>query len=116
MEGKLIEILETFGYPIFQQGCMGADEVYPDSFFTFINIDTPDGSFYDNEPTTAIWSFYLCFYSNDPLLVSSKLKEATQKLKQNGWIIGSRNGKNAPSDVNTHTGKITTVYFIERED
>lgn len=120
MNGKLVEILTSLGYvdgeTIFQQGEMGKELEYPSSFFTFINIDTPDGGFYDNEPTKAIWSYYLFFYSNDPLKVNTELERATKELYKNGWIIGSRKGYTAPSDVNTHTGRRTTVYFIEREE
>lgn len=120
MKDKLIQLLTTLGYEdgetIFQQGSMGKDRTYPDSFFTFYNIDTPDDGFYDNEPTKAIWSFYLFFYSNDPEKVNTELERATKLLKENGWIIGSRKGYDAPSDVETHTGRRTTVYFIEREE
>ena len=30
MEDKLIELLETFGYPVIRQGSLGEDESYPD--------------------------------------------------------------------------------------
>lgn len=120
MKDELIKVLTSLGYEegktIFQQGEMGKDEVYPTSFFTFLNIDTPDDGFYDNEPTRAIWSFYLFFYSSDPAKTNTELERATKELKKNGWIIGSRKGYDAPSDVETHTGRRTTVYKIEREE
>lgn len=117
---KLVNTLKRMGYEdgvtIFQQGEMGKEITYPNKFFTFFNIDTPDDGFYDNEPTKAIWSFYLFFYSNDPLEVKTELERATKELKTEGWIIGSRKGYDAPSDVETHTGRRTTIYFIEREE
>ena len=48
MNEELVNLLSTFGYPVIQQGSMGEDEAYPDSLFTFYNIDTPDDGFYDN--------------------------------------------------------------------
>lgn len=35
MEDKLIELLESFGYPVFLQGSLGSGDDYPSSFFTF---------------------------------------------------------------------------------
>ena len=117
---KLIEVLTKMGYQegktIFQQGSMPEELEYPSSFWTFWNIDTPDDGFYDNEPTRAIWSFYLWFFSNDPTKINTELEAATKSLKKNGWIIGSRKGHDVASDVNTHSGRYTTIYFIEREE
>lgn len=118
MKDKLIEILESMGYEqgktIFQQGSFGKDMTYPESMFTFFNVETPDSGFYDNEATKAHWTFYLYFYSSDPLKLNTELKRATQLLKQNGWIIGSRNGNDINSDVETHKGRYTTIYYIEQ--
>lgn len=117
---KLINILTKMGYEegktIFLQGSMPQEMQYPDSFWTFWNIDTPDDGFYDNEPTKTIWSFYLWFFSNNPSFIHTELEKATTKLKENGWIIGSRKGNDVSSDYDTHTGRYTTIYFIEREE
>ena len=56
MNEELVNLLSTFGYPVIQQGSMGEDEAYPDSLFTFYNIDTPDDGFYDNNPTRSVWT------------------------------------------------------------
>ena len=131
MKDKLIELLEKLGYSqgktIFQQGSMGKDEVYPNSFFTFFNIDTPDDGFYDNEPTQAIWSFYLFFYSNDPQKVNTELERATKKLKENGWIIGYVSSSALQNDAYMNVRNIliilavavcvfgTTLFFVLRK-
>lgn len=118
MKDKLIEILESLGYKqgetIFQQGSFGQDEEYPESMFTFFNVDTPDDKFYDNKPTQAIWNFYLYFYSSNPTKLNTELERATTALKENGWIIGSRKGRDINSDVDTHKGRYTTVSYIEK--
>lgn len=116
MTDKLIELLSGFGYPVLEQGSMGKDEDYPNSFFTFFNIDTPDSAFYDNKATKFEWIFNLCFYSNDFNLAYSKFEEATKLLKENGWIIRNSKGYAAPSDVDTHLGRQTRITYEEREE
>ena len=53
MEDNLIEILSSFGYPVYRQGSMSDDAVYPPTFITFWNFDSPDHSYYDD--LTWIW-------------------------------------------------------------
>ena len=48
---KLIEILETMGYPAYLQGSMSEDDEYPESFFTFWNFDTEEIRHYNNKAT-----------------------------------------------------------------
>ena len=49
MKDKLIKILESFNFPVFQQGTLNKDDPYPESFFTFWNNDSADNEFYDNK-------------------------------------------------------------------
>ncbi len=112
MKNELITLLKTFNYPVFLQGSMNADDTYPSSFFTFWNYETPEDSHYDNEAVRAIWGFWVYFYSDDPLLVDTKLDEARKLLKQNGWIVDGK-GKDVASDVETHTGRMFTCWKIE---
>ena len=113
MKELLIELLETFGYPVFLQGSLHEDEAYPDSFFTYFNNDTDDGSHYDNHHISIIWDFDVNFYSNDVLLVNSKLAEAISLLKQNGFIITGC-GYDIMSDEPTHTGRGVNAQYIQR--
>lgn len=110
MEDLLISTLEALGYPVRLQGSLLPDEAYPDSFFTFWN-DSADGSgFFSNDETAIIWAYSLNFYSNDPLLVSTKLLEAKQLLKNVGFIISGA-GYDVPSDEPTHTGRGITLLY-----
>lgn len=110
MEDLLISILETLGYPVFLQGSMLPDEPYPDSFFTFWN-DSADGeSYYSNEETAIIWSYSLNFYSNNPVLVNTKLLEAKALLKAKGWVVRGA-GYSVMSDEATHTGRGITILY-----
>ena len=112
MTTKLIELLETFGYPVFRQGSMNDDKNYPSSFFTFWNYETPEDSHYDNNAVRAVWGFWIYFYTDDPSLIYTKLEEARQLLKSNGWITDGK-GEDVASDVKSHTGRMIDCQFIE---
>lgn len=112
MKGKLVELLESRGFPVYLQGSMAEDEKYPDSFFTYFNFDTPDGAFYDNDSHKADWGFWVYFYSNNPRLVESETKEVYKLLKESGFILQGR-GTDANSDEESHTGRMLTAYYME---
>lgn len=112
MKDQLIELLETFNYPVRLQGSLTQDEAYPDSFFTFWNNDTSDGSHYDNHAINYVWDFSINFYSTDPDLVNSVLISAKELLQQNGWIVPGK-GYDVSSDEPTHTGRSIDVLYIE---
>ena len=115
MEDLLISTLETLGYPVRLQGSLLPAESYPDSFFTYWN-DSADGtSFYSNDERAILWSYSLNFYSNDPLLVNTKLVEAKRLLRSAGWIVSGA-GYDVPSDEPTHTGRgISLLYRQEQK-
>lgn len=112
MKAQLIELLETFGFPVFLQGSLNSVDDYPDSFFTFWNFDNPESEFYDDHAGRCIWGFWVYFYSTDPLNVEQIAEQARQLLRANGWIVG---GKPADISVNkpTHTGAMFTTYIFE---
>lgn len=110
MEDLLISILETMGYPVYLQGSLLSDEPYPDSFFTFWN-DSADGiSYYSNEENAIEWRYSLNFYSNNPTLVNTKLLQAKEQLKAQGWVVSGA-GYSIMSDEPTHTGRGITVLY-----
>lgn len=113
MKDEFIKILESFGFPVFQQGSLNKDEAYPESFFTFWNNESEDNEFYDNKENSYIWDFDLNFYSSDPNLVNTKLLEAKKKLKEKGFIIRGK-GHDVASDEPTHTGRGINVLKIEK--
>lgn len=81
MKSELINVLNTFGFPVYRQGSMSSEEDYPSSFFTFWNFETPEDKHYNNNASRAVWGFWVYLYSNDPELVDSKLEEARKLLK-----------------------------------
>lgn len=112
MKIELINLLETFKFPVFLQGSMTESDDYPPSFFTFWNFETPEDKHYDNAASRAVWGFWVYFYSDDPLLVDSQLETARKLLKEHGWIIDGK-GEDVASDVETHTGRMITCRKIE---
>lgn len=112
MEDKLIELLESLGYPAYRQGSLTESQSYPDSFFTFWNNDSPDHSHYDNDNYGTEWNFNVNFYSIDPELTYSTLSDVRILLKQNHWIVPSK-GFDVRSDEASHTGRGLTVFFLE---
>ena len=48
MKDKLISILESLHYPVFQQGTMNQEDGYPSAYFTFKNMNTTSDRFYNN--------------------------------------------------------------------
>lgn len=114
MEDLLISTLEALGYPVRLQGSLLPDESYPDHFFTFWN-DSADGtSFYSNNEGAIVWAYSVNFYSNDPLMVNTKLLEAKQLLKDAGFIVTGA-GYDIPSDEPTHTGRGIDALYRQKQ-
>ena len=114
MKQKLIQLLSSFGYPVFLQGSLNPSEQYPDRFFTFWNFNNDDSAFYDDDTNRAVWGFWVYFYSVNPQLVESVPEQARRLLKQNEFIL---QGKATDIDVDrpTHTGAFFTTYIFEME-
>lgn len=110
MKNELIELLSTYGYPVFEQGSLNEDDAYPDSFFTFWNDGTTDGEAYDNDAVFIVWNFTVYFYSVDETEVNTILPKLRKLLKQNGWIPEGV-GYDVPSGEITHTGRAIDVRF-----
>ncbi len=112
MKDEIVSILEGLKYPVFQQGTMNQEEGYPDSYFTFKNMNTTGDSFYDNEEHKIVWLFIVAFYSNNPKLVNTELLKAKSKLKEKGFIVSGK-GYDVESDEPTQTGRGIAVKKIE---
>ena len=112
MEDALITILESLGYPVFRQGSLSVDDVYPDTFFTFWNTGSPDHAYYDNEDYGTEWSFGVYIYSTNPETAYSGLADARSALKSAGWTVPSK-GFDVVSDEITHIGRGLNVTYKE---
>ena len=115
LEDELIELLETFGYPVIRQGSLSEDEDYPDTFFTFWNNEEVENSAYDNETQSVLYDYDVNIYSNNPELPYSLLKDVRNLLKSNNFIISGR-GYDVMSDEVTHIGRGMNVLYINIEN
>lgn len=114
MEDILIQLLESFGYPVMRQGSLPDDQAYPDTFFTFWNSTEDGQSFYDNDTASVVYDFDVNVYSTSPDRAYSLLAAARKLLKGNGWIIATR-GYDVPSDEITHVGRGMDVQYLQYE-
>lgn len=111
MKELLIQILETFGYPVFLHGTLGEDEPFPSTFFTFITLDSPDAFTFDDEPTHTAWVYQVVLYSNDPELLETLAAQSRTALKAAGFIPQGK-GIDIPSEEPTHTGWVCDYRYI----
>lgn len=112
MEDILYNILLGLGYPVYRQGSMSNDEIYPETFLTFWNYDSPDHSHYNNSEYGVVWSYNIYVYSSDPSLTYSVLQDARTALKKAGWICIGR-GFDVQSDEETHTGRGLEIAYLQ---
>lgn len=111
MEDTLIQLLETFKFPVIRQGSLTSGQAYPDTFFTFWGSAEYGQSYYDNDTVSVVWDYDINVYSTSPDTAYSLLEQARTLLKQNGWIIAAR-GFDVPSDENTHIGRGMIVMYL----
>ena len=112
MVHELYTILTDLKFPVYRQGSFTEDQEFPESFFTYWNNDSWDGSHYDNDAVRWTWSFDVNFYSSDPSKIQKALDDAKKELKKNGWIVSGK-GRDLPSGKESHTGRGFSAYFIE---
>ena len=113
MKQILLNVLETFGYPVFLQGTLGENEPFPAAFFTFQTMSSSDISF-DNVDKYAVYGFQVFFYANDPRTVESIAAQSRTALKQAGFIADGK-GVDIPSGEPTHTGWVTEYFYIKED-
>ena len=113
MRETLIELLNSFGFPVFLQGTLAKNEPYPASFFTIWNDQTTDLRHYNNDTIAFTWYFTVYFYSDDPELVNTMMGNVRTLLKSNGWNMDGV-GYDAPTDEQTHTGRALEVFYNQK--
>jgi len=115
MEDVLIQILESFGFPVIRQGSLAPSEQYPETFFTFWNNSEIEQSAYNDQTLSVVYDFDVNVYSSNPETVYTLLQEARKLLKKNGWQTPDR-GHDLASDEITHTGRGMEVTILQIEN
>lgn len=111
MEEKLINVLESLGFEVYEQGSFTDTKDYPESFFTFWNLEAEGQRFYDNEESAIAWTYDVNFYSTDPAIITETIKKAKAALRADGWICAGM-GRAAQSGTHTHAGRTIEAIFI----
>ena len=111
---ELFNLFNKMGLPYFRQGSL-SDDNYPNSFFTFWNINTPNDSFYDNKASRYIEEVMIYFYTNDAKLIYSKMDEFIRLAKEAGFIVEGRAYDTNADKVNYY-GRLVKINIIHKED
>ena len=111
MKQILLNVLNTFGYPVFLQGSLGENDPFPPAFFTFYINDSADISF-DNTDEYCTYQMQVIFYAADPMTVESIAEQSRTALKAAGFIPNGR-GTDIPSEEPTHTGWVCEYSYIK---
>lgn len=111
---KLLDVLESFGVPVYLQGTLAEDKPYPDEFITFFTLYADDGAHYDDETTSYVWRFSVMYYANDAEKVNTKPDEIRAALKAAGFIPQGK-AHDILSDEPTHTGAAMEFLIVETE-
>lgn len=109
---NLLEILESYKVPVYKQGSMSDDTVYPETFITFWNSDSEDHSHYDNNNYGSVCVYQIFVYSTSPDLTYSMIASIRKDLKEAGWVVPSQ-GYDVTSDEPTHTGRGIEASFLQ---
>lgn len=97
--------------PFYRQGSL-LDKTLPDTFLTFWNTATPEGSFYDNDTYSAKWTWAIYLYSNDPSKLYTLPDEFIKLAKSEGFETQSK-AIDIASGIEGYFGRFLTIYFYE---
>lgn len=108
----LVQELNKFNIPVFQQGSLNADEEYPSEFITFWLNGVDSLNHYDNDVVSYEWDFQVIYYSNNSATIYDKAEAVRVALKKIGFIP---QGKpfDIPSDEPSHIGVTLDYLYVE---
>lgn len=104
----LVDILSSSGYEVYKQGTMLDTNTYPDSFYTYYNIDSEE-LYYDDESYAIVRHFTICFYTNDIKILQKEVDSMRKILKNNRFIV-SADEDISPSDKSHYGLGFIAIY------
>ena len=88
----LFKLFEEMGYKeaegFFRQGSLSPED-YPDDFFTFWNVDTPQDAHYDNDLHRFNEYVQVGFYTNDAEKIYSVMEDFIKRAKAKDFSIAA---------------------------
>lgn len=111
MKELLISTLAVFGFPVKLEGSLSPEE-YPDTFFTFWNFTSNNGS-YSNDDMVTTWGYNVRLYSTDPAKVETMKLDIIAGLKAAGFIPNGKGNDFVYSSETHHVGWSVDVYYME---
>lgn len=95
-----------------RQGSLKSVDEYPKKeFFTFWNWQDDNAAFFDNTPHKRIAAFTICYYTQNPQQLYSRMDEFIHKVMQHGGIVKGR-GTDCASDSPEYPGRTVDIYFV----
>lgn len=113
MWSKLEEVFEEMELPYFRQGSLEGSEEFPSDFFTFWNNDTPEDGFYDNVAHSAVWYWYVYFYTNQPENLYTKIEQFIKLAKEKGFVVEGK-GRDIASGEPDYLGRYVRIKYVEK--
>lgn len=107
---ELFDLFDDIGLPYFRQGSL-SDNNYPNSFFTFWNIDTPEMSFYDNDSKRYCEYVQVAFYTNDASLIYSQMDDFISRAKALGFVTQGL-ARDTNADKADYFGRLVYLRII----
>lgn len=114
---KLEEVLNEFEEetqtPYFRQGSLVNMDDLPKTFLTFWNTTTPESSFYDNDPHSAIWTWAIYIYTTEPSVLYSLPSRFLKLAKAKGFILQGK-ANDIASGIEGYVGRFLTIKYFEK--
>ena len=87
---RLIEALSPIGYEVKLQGSYAEPEPLPETFITYFILDSPDGSYYDDQPQLTHTRIQVILYSKKMSLINVVPDLIFHSARAAGFIRDSR--------------------------
>ncbi len=109
------EALDNAGYPVSEQGSYGSGESLPDTFMTYLIVDSPNNSHADNLPTSTTYRIQVALYSKQPSIIQGADALFKSLLLPAGFLRIS--GRSLPFDSQTgHYGWTCDYRYFEQSE
>ncbi len=114
MTDKLIEILESFGYPVRLRTYLLGTDTMPETLITYEETASEDGRVYDNSEHAVKWSYTVTIISTNPQTTLTVAKDLKKKLKGTDFTMQGL-GTGFSADGTGYVGRNCYIHGVERD-